>query len=264
MDAPHIEPIVEDPTAPALAMRGLSKHFGKQVAVNNLNLDVPRGSFYGIVGPNGAGKTTAITMATGLLRPSAGSVWIDGLNVWEGQGLEAKQAYGLLADDLPTFDRLSGIEYLQLLGALRSMDEATVAQRSESLLQALDLEDAGPKYIADYSAGMTKKILLAGAMLHRPEVLILDEPLEAVDPVSARTIRQMLSAYVAAGRTVILSSHVMEVIEGLCSHVAIIADGQVRASGTLDQVRMGESLSETFIHLVGARELDDSSLGWLR
>ncbi|MFC6318165.1 ABC transporter ATP-binding protein [Corynebacterium gerontici] len=264
MNEPHIAPIAEDVTAPAVALRGLSKNFGKQIAVRNLSLDIPRGSFFGIVGPNGAGKTTALTMATGLLRPGAGNAWIDGHKVWEGEGYLAKQSYGLLADSMPVFDRLSGTEYLQFLGALRGMDLETVKSRSESLLNALDLQDAGSKFIADYSAGMTKKILLAGAMLHRPEVLILDEPLEAVDPVSARTIRQMLQAYVQAGRTVVMSSHVMEVIEGLCSHVAIIADGSVRASGTLNEVRMQGSLSDTFIELVGARDIDESSLGWLR
>lgn len=264
MNEPHIAPIAEDVTAPAVALRNLSKNFGQHLAVRNLSLDIPRGSFYGIVGPNGAGKTTALTMATGLLRPSAGNAWIDGHKVWEGEGDLAKQAFGLLADSMPVFDRLSGTEYLQFLGALRGIDLDTVTSRSESLLDALDLQDAGSKYIADYSAGMTKKILLAGAMLHRPEVLILDEPLEAVDPVSARTIRQMLQAYVEAGRTVVISSHVMEVIEGICSHVAIIAEGAVRASGTLDEVRMNGSLTDTFIELVGARDIDQTSLGWLR
>lgn len=260
----NLAPLNADPTESAISLRGLSKRFGDTTAVHDLNLDIPRGSFYGIVGPNGAGKTTAITMATGLLRPSAGTAWINGHDVWNGGTVAAKNSYGLLADSMPVFDRLSGTEYLELIGALREMDPDTIHQRIDSLLTTLDLQDAGKKYIADYSAGMTKKILLAGALLHRPDVLILDEPLEAVDPVSARTIKQILQAYVASGRTVVLSSHVMEVIEGLCTHVAIIANGTVRASGTLDEVRMGSSLSDSFVNLVGARDIDEQSLGWLQ
>lgn len=273
--APHVAPIDQDIATPAVAVRGLHKRFGDQVAVDNLSLDIPRGSFYGVVGPNGAGKTTAISMATGLLRPDSGAAFIAGHPVWlpnkngalpiagPNRAEDAKRAYGLLADGVPVFDRLSATEYLSYLGALRGLDSGIVAQRSTSLLEALDLASAGTKFIADFSAGMTKKILLAGALLHRPEVLILDEPLEAVDPVSAETIKQILRSYVHGGGTVVLSSHVMEVVEGLCSHVAIIAEGKVRASGTLEEVRTSSSLTQTFVDLVGGRALDESALGWL-
>ena len=160
---------------------GLYKKFGDKIAVNNLNLTVPRGSIFGIVGPNGAGKTTMLNMATGLLRPDAGQAIICGFDMWHDP-IPAKAAMGLLADGLPVFDRLTGEEYLQYLGALRGIPEADLAPRISELLHALGLEEATDKYIADYSAGMTKKILLAGALIHNPDVLILDEPLEAVDP----------------------------------------------------------------------------------
>ncbi|RAV34045.1 ABC transporter ATP-binding protein [Corynebacterium heidelbergense] len=270
----HIAPIAQDPRQPALALRGLAKAFEGSPAVHNLSLDIPRGSFYGLVGPNGAGKTTTIMMATGLLRPDAGTAVVCGHDIWaagtgqhpEPDGAEvlaAKAAYGLLADGLPVFDRLSGREYLEYLGLLRGMDASVVDKRSKDLLGALDLAEAQDKYIVDYSAGMTKKILLAGALLHRPEILILDEPFEAVDPVSGQVIRQILHNYVAAGGTVVMSSHVMELVQGICDHVAVIARGQVLASGQIDEVRGQQSLSDLFVQLVGGRSLDADSLGWL-
>ncbi len=257
----------------ALTIRNLVKTFTGKVAVNNLNLTVPKGSFYGIVGPNGAGKTTAILAATGIIRPDSGNSWIAGHPLWsdpaEGSGVEeevlaAKRSYGLLVDGLPVFERLSGKEYLEYLGYLRDIPSDELQQRIADLLKALDLEDAGKKYIADYSAGMKKKILLAGALLHSPEVLILDEPFEAVDPVSGEVIRTILRRYVDAGGTVILSSHVMELVEGLCDHVAIINKGTVVAAGTTEHVRAGKSLSERFVEAVGGKQLDTQSFGWLR
>lgn len=252
-----------DPTTQALAVRDLTKVFGQHVAVDTLSLDIPRGSIYGIVGPNGAGKTTMISMVAGLARPTAGRAWVAGHDVWEDP-LPAKQAMGLLVDGVPVFDRLSGREYLQYLGGIRGLPQAEVEQRATELLDALGLADAGPKYIVDYSAGMTKKILLAGALLHNPEILILDEPLEAVDPVSGRHIQQILRRYAERGGTVVLSSHVMELVEGLCDHVAIIHQGRVLAAGHVDEVRQGASLVDTFVRHVGGRDLDDDSLGWLR
>lgn len=260
--SPHVASLSNDPTSSAMAFRNLYKEFRGKPAVNQLNLDIPRGSFYGLVGPNGAGKTTAITMSTGLLRPDRGSVWVNGINVWD-KPAAAKATFGLLADGLPTFDRLSGKELLQFSGALRGMDEGIVEKRSNELLDVLDLKESANKIVADYSAGMTKKILLAQALIHRPELLILDEPLEAVDPVSAQIIRSILTTYVKAGGTVIMSSHVMEVVEGLCDHVAIMQNGRVLASGTTDEVRNGSSLTDTFLNLVGGGQLAEGSLGWL-
>lgn len=261
-DDPRSWTPLKDPTHQALAVRDLSKIYGTQAAVDNISLDIPRGAIYGIVGPNGAGKTTMLSMATGLIRPTHGAAWIAGADVWR-EPLRAKQSMGLLADGLPIFDRLSGRELLAYVGALRGLDEAVVQQRSTELLHALGLADAGSKRIVDYSAGMTKKILLAQALLHNPEVLILDEPLEAVDPVSGRLIQSILRNFAAAGGTVVLSSHVMELVEGLCDHVAIINKGRVVVAGHVEQVRAGRSLTDVFVDAVGGAALGEGSLSWL-
>ena len=251
-----------DPTTQALAVRGLTKSYGDATVVNNINLDIPKGAIYGIVGPNGAGKTTMLSMATGLLRPNKGTAWISGFNVWEEPN-DAKRSMGLLADGLPIFDRLTGKELLTYVGALRELDEGIVDQRSEELLEALGLKEAAGKRVVDYSAGMTKKILLAQALIHNPKVLILDEPLEAVDPVSGRLIQQILKNFAQTGGTVVLSSHVMELVEGLCDHVAIINSGVVEIAGHVDEVRRGRSLTDVFVDAVGGAALQEGSLSWL-
>lgn len=251
-----------DPTTQALAVRGLTKSYGDATVVNNINLDIPKGAIYGIVGPNGAGKTTMLSMATGLLRPNKGTAWISGFNVWEEPN-DAKRSMGLLADGLPIFDRLTGKELLTYVGALRELDEGIVDQRSEELLEALGLKEAAGKRVVDYSAGMTKKILLAQALIHNPKVLILDEPLEAVDPVSGRLIQQILKNFAQTGGTVVLSSHVMELVEGLCDHVAIINRGVVEIAGHVDEVRRGRSLTNVFVDAVGGAALQEGSLSWL-
>lgn len=251
-----------DPTTQALAVRGLTKSYGDAIVVNNINLDIPKGAIYGIVGPNGAGKTTMLSMATGLLRPNSGTAWISGFNVWEEPN-DAKRSMGLLADGLPIFDRLTGKELLTYVGALRELDQGIVDQRSEELLEALGLKDAAGKRVVDYSAGMTKKILLAQALIHNPKVLILDEPLEAVDPVSGRLIQQILKNFAQTGGTVVLSSHVMELVEGLCDHVAIINRGVVEVAGHVDEVRRGRSLTDVFVDAVGGAALQEGSLSWL-
>ncbi|MGP9538911.1 ABC transporter ATP-binding protein [Brachybacterium sp. AOP43-C2-M15] len=258
-------PVTADAAVPestALSIRGLRKSFDRTEVVHGISLDVPQGSFYGIVGPNGAGKTTTLSMATGLLRPDGGTAHVLGHDMWAAPQ-QAKARMGVLADGLRTFDRLTGRELLTYVGLVRGMEPGTVEERMESLLSALDLADEDGKLVVDYSAGMTKKILLASALLHAPRLLVLDEPLEAVDPVSAQVIRKILTAYVDGGGTVVLSSHVMELVEGLCSHVAIIAHGELLADGTLDEVRQGGSLVQTFIDLVGGGDVAEGSLSWL-
>ncbi|RAX50113.1 ABC transporter ATP-binding protein [Arthrobacter sp. AQ5-05] len=252
---------IEEPGTPALSIRSLGKRFGEKVAVNGISLDVPAGSFFGLVGPNGAGKTTTLSMATGLLRPDAGQVWLNGIDVW-AEPLKAKAAMGVLADGVRLFDRLSGRQLVTYSGLLRGMDRATVVERTEDLLRVLDLEDAGAKLVVDYSAGMAKKIALATALIHSPRVLVLDEPFEAVDPVSAANIREILTDYVTHGGTVIVSSHVMDLVQRMCSHVAVIAEGNLLAAGTVDQVRGPVSLEERFVQLVGGRG-NSEGLSWL-
>ncbi|MBD8044306.1 ABC transporter ATP-binding protein [Arthrobacter sp. Sa2BUA2] len=248
--------------APALAIRGLAKRFGEKIAVNGINLDVPAGSFYGLVGPNGAGKTTALSMATGLMRPDYGQVWVHGVDVW-ARPLEAKRIMGVLPDGVRLFDRLTGEQLVTYAGLLRGMDRETVAARVADLLAALDLTADAGTLVVDYSAGMTKKISLASALIHAPRLLVLDEPFEAVDPVSAANIRDILSSYVSSGGTVIVSSHVMDLVQRMCDHVAVVAGGNVLAAGTVDEVRAGRSLEETFVELVGGRSTSEG-LAWLR
>jgi ABC-2 type transport system ATP-binding protein len=246
----------------AIGCRGLVKTFGPTVAVAGLDLDVPKGSFFGLVGPNGAGKTTTLSMVTGLLRPDAGSVHVLGHDVWSDP-VAAKRVLGVLPDGLRLFDRLTGLQLVTYSGLLRGMDRDVVTSRAHELLAALGLSDDAATMVVDYSAGMTKKVALACALVHAPRVLVLDEPFEAVDPVSASTIKEILDAYVDSGGTVILSSHVMELVERLCSHVAVIAAGQVRAIGSVDAVRGGMTLEDRFVDLVGGRTHVEG-LAWLR
>ncbi|WP_026534975.1 ABC transporter ATP-binding protein [Arthrobacter sp. H14] len=246
----------------ALSVRSLAKRFGGKVAVNGINLDVPSGSFYGLVGPNGAGKTTSLSMATGLLRPDYGQVWVHGVDVWE-RPLEAKRLMGILPDGVRLFDRLSGEQLVTYAGLLRGMDRETVAARVADLLRALDLAADAGTLVVDYSAGMTKKIALASALIHAPRLLVLDEPFESVDPISAANIRDILHSYVDSGGTVIVSSHVMDLVQRMCDHVAVIAGGNVLAAGTVDEVRGNSSLEDRFVELVGGRNHTEG-LEWLR
>ena len=250
------------PAAYALRASRLTKRFGDQTAVDAIDLEVPRGSFYGFVGPNGAGKTTTLSMVTGLLRPDAGTAEVVGVDVWE-RPLEAKRSMGVMADGVMLFGKLTGEQLVTYSGLLRGMDRKTVAERTADLLRVLRLEEAAGRTVADYSAGMTKKIAMASALVHAPELLVLDEPFEAVDPVSARTIRGLLDSYVASGGTVILSSHVMDLVQRMCSHVGIIAEGRLMDSGTLEEVRGEQDLESRFVELVGV-EGGGEELSWLR
>ncbi len=249
-------------TDSALALRGLVKRFDGFTAVAGVDLDVPTGSFYGLLGPNGAGKTTTLSMAVGLLRPDAGTAYVLGHDVW-ADPVTAKRLLGALPDSVRMFDRLSGAELLSYVGLLRGMDRGTVDARAAELLDVLGLADAGRTLVVDYSAGMKKKIGLACALLHAPRLLVLDEPFEAVDPVSAALIRDILHRYVAGGGTVIFSSHVMEVVERLCTHVAILAAGEIKSVGTLDDVRQGRTLEDVFVSVVGGRVSTGAELSWL-
>lgn len=246
----------------AVAVRGLTKRFGATVAVRGIDLDVPQGSFYGIVGRNGAGKTTSLRMMCGLLRPDQGGIWIKGIPVWADPA-PVKAIIGVLPEDGRLLDRLTGRELLLYTGVLRGLPRPSVVERTEELLDILDLVGSADSLVVDYSHGTRKKIGLAAALLHGPEVLFLDEPFEAVDPVSARAIRSVLERYVATGRTIVFSSHVMATVEALCDHVAIVHDGQVVLRGPLAVVQAGGTLEDRFVAVVGTRELGADSLGWL-
>lgn len=236
--------------ADAIVIRGLVKNFGDHRAVNEIDLTVRAGTFYGIVGPNGAGKTTTLSILAGLLRANAGKVVICGIDQ-AADPLAAKRVMGVLPDRLRTFDRLTGRQLLHYYGLLRGLSADVIEKRTTDLARAFDLVDALSRVVSDYSAGMTKKVMLAGAMIHSPRVLVLDEPFEAVDPVSSAVILDILRAYVAHGGTVILSSHGMDLVERVCSRVAIIVDGVVLAEGTIDEVRAGQTLEARFVELSG-------------
>jgi ABC-type multidrug transport system ATPase subunit len=244
-----------------LVIDGLTKRFDEKVAVDDVALTVRAGSFYGIVGPNGAGKTTTMSMVTGLLRPDAGTVTVNGVDVWR-EPLTAKRSIGVLPDRLRLFDRLTGAQLLHYSGALRGLDDAEIRSRSADLIAAFGLEDAVGRLVTDYSAGMTKKVALACAMIHSPRMLVLDEPFESVDPVSAANVVEILQDYVAHGGTVVLSSHGMDFIQRICDHVAIIVNGRVLAAGTMDEVRAGRSLEERFVALAGGRRTAEG-FSWL-
>jgi ABC-2 type transport system ATP-binding protein len=247
---------------PALEFRGLVKQFDTKLAVAGVDLAVPVGSFYGLLGPNGAGKTTTLSMAVGLLRPTRGQAFVLGHDIW-ADPVGAKRLLGVLPESARMFDRLAGAELLAYSGLLRGMERGVIDQRSRELLDVFGLADAGRTLVVDYSAGMKKKIGLACALLHAPRVLVLDEPFEAVDPVSGALIRDILQRYVHGGGTVIFSSHVLELVERLCSHVAIMADGRIKEVGTLEEVRGGRDLEDVFVEVVGGRVATGQELSWL-
>ena len=250
------------PVEVALSVAGLSKYFGGSAAVDGIDLEVAAGSFFGIVGPNGAGKTTTLSMITGLLRPDEGVVSVFGLDLWENPTL-AKRKIGVLPDRLRLFDRLTGAEFLYHAGALRGLDRATIAQRSADLSAAFGLQHSLHRLVSDYSAGMTKKIAIAAAMIHAPRLLVLDEPFESVDPVSTSVVLEVLQRFTAAGGTVVLSSHSMELTERVCDAIAIIAEGKVLAAGPLADVLDGRSLEERFVQLAGG-EAAVEGMEWLQ
>jgi ABC-2 type transport system ATP-binding protein len=248
--------------AAVVDVRGLVKRFGDKVAVAGVDLAVPAGSFYGLVGPNGAGKTTLIRMVVGLSRPDEGNVAVNGSWVWPDP-VPVKEIIGVLPDDLRLFERLTGEELLTYIGVLRGIDRGTVDQRCDDLLRTLGLNDARATLVADYSTGMRKKVALAAALLHVPKVLFLDEPFESVDPLSARTIVDVLQGFRRHGGTVVFSSHVMDTVERLCDHVAIISAGRIARAGTIDHVRAGERLEDAFVAAVGEPLVGTSGLEWL-
>ncbi len=250
------------PATSAVTLQGLYKAYGQTLAVNNLWLEIPAGSLYAMVGPNGAGKTTTLSMATGLLTLDSGRALVHGVDVW-AEPVRAKALIGVLPDGLRTFDRLNGLELVTYSGLLRGTDRDTVVRRATELLHVLELWEAGTTMVADYSAGMRKKVHLACALVHSPSVLVLDEPFEAVDPVSAQTIQAILTDFVRAGGTVVISSHVMATVERLCDHVAVINAGRVVAAGIVAEVADGMDLDQRFAQLVGAR-VRTEGLSWLR
>ena len=245
----------------ALSLRGLTKVYDDRPVVDRVDLEIPSGSMYGLVGRNGAGKTTTVSMATGLLRPSSGQALIGGHDVWMDP-LQAKTLVGVLPDGVHLFDRLTGRQLITYAGLLHRLDRETVRSRTEDLLEVMDLTEAAGQAVSEYSAGMRKKVALAAAMIHSPRLLVLDEPFESVDPVSASNIRDILAGYVRRGGTVVVSSHVMDLVQRICDHVAVMSEGRILASGSVEEVRGEQSLEDRFVELVGGR-VESEGISWL-
>jgi ABC-2 type transport system ATP-binding protein len=264
----------------AIATTGLTRRFGDFVAVDNVNLSVAQGQFYGFLGPNGAGKSTTIKMLTGLLMPTSGSIQVLGMD-FATHAIEVKRQIGVVPEGMALFGRLTAPEYLRFVGQMYGLDHATTLQRSQELLEFMNLARETKKLIADFSHGMQKKLALAAAVIHGPKILFLDEPFEGVDAVAAGTLKQMLQGMIARGATIFLTSHVLEIVERLCTHVAIINHGQLIANGSLEELRAGVhtqadaenpntrlTLEEIFIRVIGkedgeANQPPEQELSWL-
>ena len=260
-------------TTLAIEAVNLTRHFDRKVAVDHLNLRVEEGEFFGFLGPNGAGKSTTIKMLVGLLRPTEGSARIAGIDIWK-QPLEAKRQLGVLPEGLNLYERLSGREFIRFAGTMYGLESREVEERTEELLDLMDLTGDADKLIVDYSNGMRKKTALAAALIHAPRVLFLDEPFEGIDAISGRAIRDVLQQLRARGTTIFFSSHILEVVERLCTRVAVIAEGRLVAQGTIPELRQRAQASETatledlFLRAVGAATPDgeverEERLSWL-
>src|SRR5438128_2198375 len=248
----------------AIETHQLTRFFDGFCAVDAIDLQVERGTFYGFLGPNGAGKSTTIKMLTGLLAPTRGKVLVLGKNMLDArESLEAKSRMGVIPEDLALFDNLTGPEYLTFLGRMHLLPRDTIRSRSSELLALLDLAGEDRKLTLEYSHGMKKKLALAAALLPNPDLLFLDEPFEGVDAVTSRIIRDLLAGYVARGSTVFLTSHVLEIVEKLCTHVGIIVKGVLVEQSSLEELRQGSSLEDRFLEKAGADPDAAHNLSWL-
>lgn len=248
----------------AIETRQLTRYFNDACAVNGIELAVERGTFYGFLGPNGAGKSTTIKMLTGLLAPTSGQMLVLGRNMLDSrEALEAKRRMGVIPEDLALFDNLTAREYLTFVGRIHLMPRETIRSRSDELLSLLALQNEEKKLTLEYSHGMKKKLAMAAALLPNPDLLFLDEPFEGVDAVTSRVIRDLLAQYVARGSTVFLTSHVLEIVERLCTHVGIIVQGKLVEQASLETIRQGGTLEDRFLQQAGADSEANRKLNWL-
>jgi len=250
----------------AVETRGLARVFGAKRAVDGIDLHVPAGSFYGFLGPNGAGKSTTIKCLTGLLRPSAGEIRILGLDP-ETDPVEIKRRVGVVPEDLALFERLTGAETLAFVGRVHGLAPDAFKARSKDLLELMSLTQAAGDLVADYSHGMKKKLALAAALLPAPRLLFLDEPFEGIDAVASRQIKDLLQSFVSRGGTIFLTSHILEIVERLSTHIGVIAKGRLVAQGPIGDLRAGAAggttLEELFIRLVGGDTRTSVALDWI-
>ena len=260
----------------AIQTHGLTRTFGELIAVNDVTFSVAPGQFFGFLGPNGAGKSTTIKMLTGLLEPTAGAIEILGQTFNSG-ALELKRQIGVVPEGMALLGRLTAPEYLNFVGRMYGLDRATTARRTEELLDFMQLSGDGRKLVTDFSHGMQKKLALAAAVIHGPKVLFLDEPFEGVDAIAAGMLKTMLQGMIQRGATIFLTTHVLEIVERLCSHVAIIHQGRLVADGSIEELRAGVAsslpgaesgqrltLEEIFLSIVGAGGMEPAQeLSWL-
>ena len=246
----------------AISVRNLRKVYGTKAAVDGLDLEVPRGSFFGFLGPNGAGKTTTIRMLMGLAPPTSGSIELLGLPMPE-HALEVKGKIGLVPDESLLFDHLTGFEFTEFVGRVYGLTRSMARERARELLTLFELDGDVRKLIGDYSKGMRKRVAMAAALIHRPELFLLDEPFEGVDAVASRVLRDTLRQCVKRGATVFLTSHVLEIVEKLCTDVGIIARGQMVHQGTMEELRCDGSLEDKFLAVVGDDSQERQKLSWL-
>ncbi|MFN7958246.1 MAG: ABC transporter ATP-binding protein [Holophagaceae bacterium] len=245
----------------ALELDSLTKRFGDQTAVEDLSLQLEPGAFLGLLGRNGAGKSTTLKMVTGLLKPTEGRIRVLGLDL-ETDALAVKRQIGAMPEDMALLDMLTGPQYLRFVGRMYGMPDALIDGRREELFDTLDLSVAPKQLIADYSFGMKKKVALCAALIHGPRVVFLDEPFEGIDPVTSRTIKDILHSLQQSGVTLVLTSHILEVVERLCPLIAILDEGRLTGFGPLEDLRRGgESLEQLFVSLVGGAQ--KGSLSWL-
>jgi ABC-2 type transport system ATP-binding protein len=271
----------------AISTQSLTRRFGQLIAVEDVNLRVAPGQFFGFLGPNGAGKSTTIKMLTGLLAPSAGRIEILGLDLVDN-AMEVKRQIGVVPEGMALFGRLTGPEYLNFVGRMYGLGHETAAKRAAELLEFMQLADQPKKLVTDYSHGMQKKLALAAAVIHGPKILFLDEPFEGVDAIASGTLKAMLQRMISRGATIFLTSHVLEIVERLCSHLAIIHRGRLVAQGSLEELRAGVeaqaaaalpasevatgpalgpaeklTLEEIFLRIVGGTRPAEQELSWL-
>jgi ABC-2 type transport system ATP-binding protein len=245
-----------------IQLEQLTKKYGSFTAVDTLDLEVPSGQLFGFLGPNGAGKTTTLRMIAGILRPTAGRVRIGGIDVVEHPN-EAKARLGYIPDRPFIYEKLTGMEFLRFVAGLYGQQGAQVEHRGRELLGLFDLEDWRDELVESYSHGMRQKLIISGAFVHRPDVIVVDEPMVGLDPKAARTLKDLFREYVRRGHTIMMSTHTLEVAQNLCDRIAIIVRGRIAAAGTMDELRRHaesgvEGLEEIFLRLTGetaARDL---------
>jgi ABC-2 type transport system ATP-binding protein len=247
---------------PAIRVENLRKVYGDKAAVDGLSLNVARGSFFGFLGPNGAGKTTTIKMLMGMAPPTSGSIELLGLPMPE-HALEIKQQIGLVPDESLLFDHLTGGEFIEFVGRIYGLDRMVARERSVELMELFELDGSARKLINEYSKGMRKRVAMAAALIHRPQLYLMDEPFEGVDAVGARLMKDILLEQVRHGATIFLTSHVLEVVERLCDRVAIINAGRIVLEGTMAELRRAsETLEDAFVRAVGV-DRSVETLDWL-